>query len=199
MTLSTTRFVPKLLAVALTVAMSASVGSQELGKGGSMVQGSAGPQGAQNANSQLEMCDAPKGTLAVVEPQSHIIASLQRYQLGSPVGVIRMLIEDMLAELGYTVAAAAARLDEAMQVAHEADFDIAILDINLNGEAIAPLADVLAARGLPFVFATGYGAAGIPDSHRDRPTLKKPFQLDHLRHTLQTALADARQPAKRQE
>jgi curli biogenesis system outer membrane secretion channel CsgG len=93
MTFRATRFVPQLLAAALTVAMSASAGSQELGKGGSMVQGSAGPQGAQNANPQLEMCDAPKGTLAVVEPQYHVITSLQRYQLGSPVGVIRMLIQ----------------------------------------------------------------------------------------------------------
>jgi curli biogenesis system outer membrane secretion channel CsgG len=93
MTFSFTRFVPKLLTAALTVVMSASAGSQELGKGGSMVQGGAGPQGAQNANSQLEMCDGPKGTLAVVEPQSHIMAGLHRYQLGSPTGVIRMLIQ----------------------------------------------------------------------------------------------------------
>src|SRR3954469_3193741 len=87
------RFAFNFVMAALTLAMSMSAGSQELGKGGSMVQGSAGPSGAQNANSQLEMCDAPKGTLGGVEPQSHIIASLQRYQLGSPVSVIRMLIQ----------------------------------------------------------------------------------------------------------
>src|SRR4051812_40898445 len=93
MTFSFPRFACDLSVVALSVAMSVSASGQELGKGGSMVQGSAGPSGAQNANPQLEMCDAPKGTLAVVEPQSQVIASLQRYQLGSPSGVIRMLIQ----------------------------------------------------------------------------------------------------------
>jgi len=78
---------------AVTVAMSPVSVAQELGKGGSMVQGGAGPQGTQTTNSQLESCSAPKGTIAVVEPQSQVIASLQRYQLGSPSGVIRMLIQ----------------------------------------------------------------------------------------------------------
>ena len=50
--------------------------AQTLGEGGSAAQGSAGPSGAQNANAQLEKCDAPKGTIAVVEPQSHILAGL---------------------------------------------------------------------------------------------------------------------------
>jgi len=127
-------------------------------------------------------------------PEAQVARQPRRVLVVEDELMIRMLLEDMLAELGYTVAAAAARLDEAMQVAEEADFDIAILDINLNGEPIAPLADALAARGMPFVFATGYGPAGIPDSYRDRPTLKKPFQLDHLKSTLQTAFAHARQP-----
>lgn len=67
--------------------------SQQLGQGGSPAQGGAGPQGAQNANPQLETCDRPKGTVAVVEPQSQVLASLQRYQLGSPTGIIRMVIQ----------------------------------------------------------------------------------------------------------
>lgn len=79
--------------VGLSLALAMAVGAQELGKGGSMVQGSAGPEGAQGANEQLEKCDAPKGTLAVVEPQSQTIANLQRYGLGSPTSVIRMLIQ----------------------------------------------------------------------------------------------------------
>jgi DNA-binding NtrC family response regulator len=132
-------------------------------------------------------------------PEAQVARQPRRVLVVEDELMIRMLLEDMLAELGYTVAAAAARLDEAMRVAREADFDVAILDVNLNGEPIAPLADALAARRLPFVFATGYGAAGIPDSHRDRPMLKKPFQLDHLKLILQTALADARQPGIPQE
>jgi curli biogenesis system outer membrane secretion channel CsgG len=86
------RLAANVLAAALLV-LSASAVAQELGKGGSMAQGSAGPQGAQGANPQLETCDSPKGTLAVVEPQSHILAGLRRYQLDSPVGIIRMLIQ----------------------------------------------------------------------------------------------------------
>jgi curli biogenesis system outer membrane secretion channel CsgG len=58
-----------------------------------MATGGAGPNGAINANSQLERCDAPKGTLAVVEPQSQVLGNLQRYGLGSPTSVLRMLVQ----------------------------------------------------------------------------------------------------------
>ena len=63
--------------------------------------------------------------------------------------MIRMLLEDMLGELGYTVAAEAARIEEALDAAKTADFDIAILDVNLNGQPISPVADALVARGMP--------------------------------------------------
>ena len=102
--------------------------------------------------------------------------------------MIRMLLEDMLGELGYTVAAEAARIEEALEAAKNEDFDIAILDVNLNGQPISPVADALVARGMPFVFATGYGERGLPEPYRDRPTLKKPFQMDGLKQMLQTAL-----------
>jgi hypothetical protein len=77
----------------LTLATGTVAAAQTLGEGGSVVQGGAGPQGATNASAQLEKCDAPKGTIAVVEPQSHILAALGRYGLSSPVGVIRMVIQ----------------------------------------------------------------------------------------------------------
>jgi CheY-like chemotaxis protein len=102
--------------------------------------------------------------------------------------MIRMLLEDMLGELGYTVAAEAGRLDEALEAAKSAEIDVAILDVNLNGQPILPVADALAARGTPFVFATGYGERGLPEPYRDRPTLKKPFQLEGLKQMLDTAL-----------
>jgi CheY-like chemotaxis protein len=106
--------------------------------------------------------------------------------------MIRMLLEDMLGELGYTVAAEAARIEEALEAAKNADFDIAILDVNLNGQPISPVADALVARGMPFVFATGYGERGLPEPYRDRPTLKKPFQMEGLKQMLQTALDRAK-------
>jgi CheY-like chemotaxis protein len=100
--------------------------------------------------------------------------------------MIRMLLEDMLGELGYTVVAEAARIDEALEATKNAEFDLAILDANLNGQPVSPVADALVARGTPFVFATGYGEPLEP--HRDRPTLKKPFQMDGLKQSLQSAL-----------
>src|SRR5215467_11288021 len=94
--------------------------------------------------------------------------------------MIRMLLEDMLADLGYGVAASAGGLDEAITLARESDFDVAILDVNLNGHAVYPVAEVLDQRGVPFVFSTGYGERGLPKAFCDRPTLQKPFQLENL-------------------
>src|SRR5256884_7795084 len=102
--------------------------------------------------------------------------------------MIRMLLEDMLGQLGYTIAAEAARIDEALAAIRTTEFDVAILDVNLNGQTIAPVAEALVARGTPFVFATGYGERGLPEAYRNRPTLKKPFQLEGLKQMLQSAL-----------
>ena len=98
--------------------------------------------------------------------------------------MIRMLLEDMLADLGYGVAASAGALNEAIVLARESDFDLAILDINLNGDSVYPVADVLMERGVPFAFSTGYGERGLPEPYRDRPTLQKPFQLENLENIL---------------
>ena len=100
--------------------------------------------------------------------------------------MIRMLLEDMLGELGYTVAAEVARIGEALEATKNADFDLAILDANLNGQPVSPVADALVARGTPFFFATGYGE--LPEPYRDRLTLKKPFHRDGLERMLQNAL-----------
>ena len=102
--------------------------------------------------------------------------------------MIRMLLEDMLGELGYTVAAEAAHLDEALEATRSADFDLAILDVNLDGQPISAVVDALVARGTPFVFATGYGERGLPEPYRGRPILKKPFQIEGLKRMLETAL-----------
>jgi CheY-like chemotaxis protein len=98
--------------------------------------------------------------------------------------MIRMLLDGMLADLGHTVAAEAGRIDEALAAAQQAEFDVAILDVNLNGQPITPVVEVLIGRGLPFVFATGYGQHGVPDAYRNTVTLQKPFQAEALAQAL---------------
>ena len=102
--------------------------------------------------------------------------------------MIRMMVADMLDELGYSVAAEAGEINEAIRLAEITEFDIAILDVNVNGKVISPVADVIQARNRPFVFATGYGAQGLPEEFRDRPTLQKPFQMETLAQVLSSTL-----------
>ncbi|MGD0418366.1 MAG: response regulator [Xanthobacteraceae bacterium] len=106
--------------------------------------------------------------------------------------MIRMLLQDMLTDLGYTLAGEAGRIDEAMALARDGEFDVAILDVNLNGQPISPVVEILVARGLPFVFATGYGQRGVPEPYRQRPTLQKPFQADALAQAIEAAAPTAR-------
>lgn len=103
--------------------------------------------------------------------------------------LIRMLLEDMLAEIGYELAAGVGTVAEASELAASGDFHVAILDVNVDGREIYPVADILAGRGVPFVFVTGYGEHSLPEPYRDRPALQKPFQADQLRTTLAGLLA----------
>jgi CheY-like chemotaxis protein len=106
--------------------------------------------------------------------------------------MIRMLLDGMLEDLGYTMTAEAGAIDEALTLAKQGDFDAAILDVNLNGQPITPVVEVLIARGLPFVFATGYGQRGVPEAYRGNPTLQKPFQSDALAKALAAIAPKAR-------
>jgi len=98
--------------------------------------------------------------------------------------MVSMLIEDMLVELGCEVVGPVSRLDEAMQLAKDADLDCAVLDVNLGGQPIFPLADLLRERGAPFAFATGYGDAGLREVDRNSPVLQKPFREGDLARVL---------------
>jgi len=101
--------------------------------------------------------------------------------------MIRMLIGDMLAELGHTLVGEAAGIDEALALAKQSEFDVAILDVTLNGQPISPVVEILIERKLPFVFATGYGERGVPEPYRDTPTLQKPFQAEALARAIEAA------------
>jgi CheY-like chemotaxis protein len=105
--------------------------------------------------------------------------------------MIRMMVADMLEELGYSVAAEAGEINEAIKLAQSTDFDIAILDVNVNGKVISPVAELIKARNRPFIFATGYGSQGLPEEYRDRPALQKPFQLESLGKMIESALRGA--------
>ena len=98
--------------------------------------------------------------------------------------LIRMLLEDMLADLGYEIAAAVGTIAEASELAANAQFDVAILDVNVDGKEIYPVADILAKRGLPFVFVSGYGEGSLAEPYRGRPALQKPFQAEQIKATL---------------
>lgn len=102
--------------------------------------------------------------------------------------MIRMLLEGMLLDLGHTVTAQTGAIEEALTLAHQADFDIALLDVDLNGRPITPVVEVLVKRGLPFVFASGYGERGVPERYRANPTLEKPFQIEALAQALEAAV-----------
>ena len=98
--------------------------------------------------------------------------------------LIAFLLEEMIQGLGYEVAGVASALNLAMAL-DPASFDMAILDVLLNGEEVYPFADTLKARGVPFAFATGNGGDGIPAAHRGVHLLQKPFQLEQLRGALE--------------
>jgi CheY-like chemotaxis protein len=103
--------------------------------------------------------------------------------------MIRMLLEGMLSNLGHEVAAEAGSIDEALALAKQTEFDVAILDVNLNGRPITPVVEVLVERGVPFVFASGYGQRGVPEPYRSSPTLQKPFETEALARAIDAATA----------
>jgi CheY-like chemotaxis protein len=102
--------------------------------------------------------------------------------------LVAILLEDMLAELGCEVLWTAHRVGKALDLVAQSTPDAAVLDVNIAGDDVYPVARALAERNIPFVFATGYGSRGLADSWRDRPIVQKPFQVQHLSHGLLAAL-----------
>lgn len=101
-------------------------------------------------------------------------------------GSVALLIENMLEELGCHVTASVATLAKALSAARADSFDFALLDINLDGELVFPVADILKSRQLPFVFSTGYGRMGVPEAFKACDVLNKPFTIEELSTKLQS-------------
>jgi len=97
---------------------------------------------------------------------------------------VAMLIEDMVAELAYEIAAIVPRLEDAMQYRDSENFDLAILDVHLNGKTVFPFAAELEEREIPFLFVTAYGPRGVPEQFRHHHILQKPFGPMELRRAL---------------
>jgi DNA-binding NtrC family response regulator len=96
--------------------------------------------------------------------------------------LIRLTLEDMLAELGCASVSTAGTIDQALSLIDARVFDAATLDVNLADVSSYAVADALTARGVPFVFTTGYGSQFLSDGYREHLLLKKPFAYEDLGH-----------------
>jgi CheY-like chemotaxis protein len=103
--------------------------------------------------------------------------------------LVLMMTEDMLADLGCESVTSAATVDQALALIDAEGFDAALLDMNLGGDKSFPVADALAARGVPFIFSTGYTGQDMREGYRDRPVLKKPFRYEDLTGVLSRLFA----------
>ncbi|MGK7868241.1 response regulator [Falsiroseomonas sp. E2-1-a20] len=94
--------------------------------------------------------------------------------------LVAMLVEDALLDAGFEVLGPAATVEEALSLLDRERPDAVVLDLNLAGETSTPVADLLAARGIPYVIATGYGASGLPPGHQKAMVLAKPYDPGEL-------------------
>jgi CheY-like chemotaxis protein len=121
-------------------------------------------------------------------PASEPLAGL-RILIVEDEAMIALLIQDVLEEIGSVVIGPASRIPAALDLIAAEAIDLAVLDLNLAGQSVYPVAEVLAERGIPFVFITGYGQVSIDERWRNRPSLPKPFRPTQLAHSLRSALA----------
>lgn len=94
--------------------------------------------------------------------------------------MVAMGLEMALADAGYEVIGPFGRLDQALDAARNGHMDMALLDVNVRGEEVFPVAEVLSARGIPFAFLTGYGPESLPVGLAHQRILSKPFRADTL-------------------
>ncbi|MBU1347758.1 MAG: response regulator [Alphaproteobacteria bacterium] len=106
--------------------------------------------------------------------------------------LVAMLLETILEDMGCTPVGPIATVDEALEiVADDPSLDAALLDVNVAGREVFPVASALKARNVPFVFSTGYGEGGLPDEWRGQATIQKPFTENTIRAALFKAIGVA--------
>lgn len=98
--------------------------------------------------------------------------------------LIAMLLENILLDIDDYVVDLFTHFATGLQAARTGTYAFAILDVNLNGIRSYPIADALSERGIPFVFSTGYGTAGLDPAYTDQIALQKPFQASELRSVI---------------
>lgn len=106
--------------------------------------------------------------------------------------MVAALLEETLEDFGCQVVGPAARVQAALDMLELEPIDAAVLDVNIAGEVVMPVADALASRGIPFVFATAYGRAGVDTRHLDRAVLQKPYDVRSLQRALEASLQGRR-------
>ncbi len=94
------------------------------------------------------------------------------------------LLQELMERMGYEVVAVASTLAQALDLAGTAEIDFAMLDINLNGQESFPAAAILRERGIPVIFATGYGDSILGSDFADALVVEKPFNREELRRVL---------------
>ena len=95
--------------------------------------------------------------------------------------MVALLLETVLIDLGHQVVGPVARLERGLEVVEREATDLAVLDVNIDGPEVYPIAAALEARGIPFIFTTGYGSDGLHSAYRNRPVLQKPYRSDDLK------------------
>lgn len=106
--------------------------------------------------------------------------------------LVAMLLETMLEDMGFSPVGPIGDIDTALEVvSDDAALDGALLDVNVAGREVFPVAAALKARGIPFIFSTGYGEGGLPEDWRGHSTIQKPFTEDAIRDALFKALGHA--------
>lgn len=94
--------------------------------------------------------------------------------------MVAMGLEMVLADAGYVVVGPIGRFEQALEAAADGEVDFALLDVNVRGEEVYPVADILSKRGIPYAFLTGYGRESLPKSQNAARVLSKPFNATQL-------------------